>query len=639
MLTISNIKKDYGLGEVLTDFSMVVHSGEKVGLIGANGSGKSTICKIISGLEKPDGGTIALGKKVRVGYLEQIPERVSGETLEERLWRGVSHLLELQKRMQQLEILMNEHRQETQLVETYIQEYTKCVTSFEAQGGYSFESKIKRIVQGLGLTVPLSSKVADLSGGELARLQLAALLLVEPEIILLDEPTNHLDFSAIIWLEKYIEQYQGTVIIISHDRYFLDKTIARVVEIQHGRAEEYPGNYSAYLKEREVRYQIALKNFDNQQKEIKRKQEAIKRLRQWASAADNEMLFKRAKAMEKQLAKMDKLVKPTSADCAFQFKFGAERSGKEVVFFENVSKGFLEKPLFTSLDFKLFYGQRVGLVGPNGSGKSTILKLITNELEPDQGQIKLGSNLRLGYFDQHQEISNLDQSLLTAFRLDAPVMSETSARNILAYYGFRGDQVFKLVKELSGGERSRFMLLKMVYSQTNFLILDEPTNHLDLPSIEILEEALVDYQGTLLVVSHDRYFLNQVCQEIYALEAQSLVYYRGNYDYYLQQIAKQKPKQVSSTTKKLKREKDKNPEQRPKKRLEKTLLDVEAEIAELETKLSLNDQLLIKPEFLHDYQYLSQLEKENVALKAKMEQLWQKWEQVGLQLEELNSAN
>lgn len=544
MLTLSHVQKNFGLGEILTDFSMVVHPGEKVGLVGANGSGKSTVCKMIAGLEEPDRGTIALGREVRVGYLVQTPERVPGETVEQRLWKGVNHLLLLKKRLQQLESLMSQQQDDLGLVDAYLREYTTCITAFEGQGGYSVESRIKRVVQGLGLTVPFTSLVADMSGGELARLQLAALLLAEPEIILLDEPTNHLDFSAIVWLERYIQQHPGMVIIISHDRYFLDKTIQRVIEIQNGRAEEYPGNYTAYLKEREKRYQIALKTFENQGKEIKKKEEAIKRIRQWARASNNAKLFKRAKSMERQLERIDKVARPTSRDWRFKFNFGAERSGKEIVTFSDVSKGFSDQPLFSSLNFRLFYGQRVGLIGPNGSGKTTILKLITQQLKPDQGQIKLGASLKVGYFDQHQEIPHLDKTLLDAFRVDAPVISETSARNILAYYGFRGDQVFKLVKELSGGERSRFIFLKLVYSQINFLILDEPTNHLDLPSIEVLEEALADYQGTLLIVSHDRYFLNRICQEIYALEAGTLVYYRGNYDYYLQQVEKKELNEV-----------------------------------------------------------------------------------------------
>ncbi|MCG8485653.1 MAG: ATP-binding cassette domain-containing protein, partial [Clostridia bacterium] len=509
MITLSNVEKNYGLEAVLKDFSMTINSGEKVGLIGPNGSGKTTVFKLISGIEKPSKGAVAVRSSLRIGYLKQIPARSEGETVEQRLWQGAKTLKKIEKRLRELEDLMAEliHNDLIKM-ENYMKEYTRLTQDFENNRGYTYETKMKQIVHGLGLKVSLTDFIINLSGGEMARLELAVLLLSEPDILLLDEPTNHLDFSAISWLEEYLNQFEGTVIIISHDRYFLDKTVKRIVEINNGKEEEYPGSYSYYLEERKKRFELNLRKYLKQEKEIKRKEEAIKRLRHWGHIGNNEKMFKQAFNIEKQIERMEKIDHPSLNETQFQLQFAGNRSGKEVFVCKNVKKGYGDNEiLFDKLNLKVFYGERIGLIGPNGSGKTTLLKMITENLKTDEGEVKIGSNVQIGYFDQHQELLDVELTLLDSLRWDIK-QSESRVRSILAKFGFVGKQVFKQVKELSGGERSRFILLKMVYSQVNFLILDEPTNHLDLLSIEILEEALKEFTGTLLVVSHDRYFLN-----------------------------------------------------------------------------------------------------------------------------------
>lgn len=641
MITLSHVQHNYSLGPVLEDFSMTVYPGERVGLIGANGSGKSTIFKLIVGIEVAKVGVVAVSRNLRIGYLHQIPDRLPGMTVEERLWQGVPSLLQAEQQMRELELVMANASIDSEQMERTIKEYGEISLEFEHQGGYTYESRMKQVVNGLGLTVPLSAQVADLSGGELARLELAVMLLSQPEILLLDEPTNHLDFSAIRWLEEYIKQYSGTVLVISHDRYFLDQTIQRIVEVKMGEAEEYPGNYSYYLVERERRFELALREYQNQQKEIKKKEEAIKRLRQWAKQADNPKMFKLAAAMQTQLDRIERLDRPDMGELQFQLDFGGERSGKEVVTVKDVSKSFGSVPILQRANMKILFGQRIGLMGPNGAGKTTLLKMILGQVEPDSGEIKMGASVLTGYFDQQQEIADPEMTLLAAF-VDTAPMPEVRARGILANYGFTGDEVFKQMKELSGGERSRFILLKMIYTQVNLLILDEPTNHFDLPSVEILEESLQDYKGTLLIISHDRYFLNRVVQEIYAIEDHQLVHYAGNFDYYQrklqERIAREEVAELALAAKKVEEEKKaaakqkgstEEKEQRKKAiQRERELAEAEAEIARLEEQQARNYALMVQPEYLEDFQHLQKLQAETAEIQRELSDWMRRWEEL-----------
>ncbi len=645
MITLSHVKKNFGLESVLEDFSMVLHSGEKVGLIGANGSGKSTIFKLITGIETPDEGVVAVGRNLRIGYLTQIPKRNEGETVKERLWQGVTHLQKMNQRMRELEEYMTQTEQFTEKeMNRFMQEYGQLSANFEEAGGYTFETRMKHITQGLGLCVSFDELATGLSGGEMARVELATLLLSDPEILLLDEPTNHLDLSAINWLEEYLNKFEGAVLIISHDRYFLDKTIKRIVENHNGKEEEYPGNYSYYLEERQIRYELALKSYENQQKVIRHKEEAAKRLRHWARIADNEKLHKQAANIEKQIEKIERLDRPSMDETKFNLQFEGGRSGKEVLIMEGLSKSFEQKTLLNSTDLKIFYGQRIGLIGPNGSGKTTLIKMLLSESKPDAGKIKLGASVKVGYLDQHQKLQDMELTILESFRNAVSPMPESRARAILARYGFEGEEVFKQIKDLSGGERSRFILMKMVHSQVNLLILDEPTNHLDLPSIEILEESLKDFQGTLLIVSHDRYFLNQVVDMIYAIEDQQLIYYPGNFDDYQQKLLEKENKRLKKEYVKATKEKQnqlhfhrtQEKEQKMlKKRLQREIEKLEEEISNLEKQVEENQKIMVLPENQEKLEYLQELYQENQEMEAKITELTNKWEEVVLQLEVL----
>lgn len=638
MITLSHVEHTYGLEPVLTDFSMVVNPGERVGMIGANGSGKSTIFKLIVGLEKPWKGTVAVGRNIKVGYLTQIPERPEGQTVEMRLWESAGQLLQMEQEMRRLEERMAQDRSAEEM-ERVMQRYGQLSADFEHYGGYGYESRIKLVAQGLGLTVPMERPVAGLSGGELARVELAGLLLQEPDVLLLDEPTNHLDFHAVTWLEDFLSQYKGTVLVVSHDRYFLDRVVRRVVEVKNGKGEEYAGNYSYYLVERDRRYEQAVQAYEDQQKDIKRKEESVKRMRLWASMANNDKMFKLAEAMQKRLDRMEKFERPTGIAAQFNLQFEGERSGKEVLVLKGVSKALGGKLLLQPFDWALFSGQRIGLLGPNGAGKTTLIRMMMEQLQPDTGTIKQGANLQIGYFDQQQECLNRDMTMLESFLESAPML-EGKARNTLAYFGYTGDDVFKLVREMSGGERSRLILLKIVFTQVNFLILDEPTNHFDLPSVEVLEEALQNFRGTLLVISHDRYFLNQVVNEIYAVEDGELVYYPGNYDLY-----QQRQRERAEREKTLNRENGRPKEERQRSTASASgkdpsgpgarpaqpageLAKLEAEIAVLEAEIAERCRRMTEPEYLSDYLRLQALQQENEQAESQLLERMARWEEL-----------
>ena len=635
MIFLSMIQKNFGYKPILKGFSMSVHPGEKIGLIGPNGSGKTTLIKMIVGEETPDQGTISVAGNPRFGYLHQIPQGDVALTVRQRLLQGIDHLVKMEEALRSLEAQMSELNPGNNEAALLMAQYDQLLAQFERLGGYQYESKIDSVVQGLGLTVPWESLLGDLSGGERARLELAVVLLSEPDVLLLDEPTNHLDFPALTWLENYISSFRGTALIISHDRYFLDRTVEKIVELDKGVAREFAGNYSFYLEERDRLYIQESKQYDTQQKEIRRKEEAIKRLRQWGAQSDNPKFFKRAASMEKQLAKVERLDRPDDGEVGFSLQFAAERSGKEVVVLRNMSHGFEGQWLFENVDWQIRYGQRIGIVGPNGSGKTTLIKMILGEVPPQLGEVVLGAGLKIGYLAQHQEQFEEDGSLLDALRKLLPTAPQYRVRAILAKYGFPGDEVFRPVTTLSGGERVRFHLMKMVHSQVNFLILDEPTNHLDLASIEVLEEALEDYMGTLLVVSHDRFFLNKAVEMIYAIEDKGLVCYLGNYEYYRKKLAEREAERLKSEVGASPRDKLLQPKPpRPRtsrlscQALEKKLTALENTIAELEARQGQNQKAMANPDKASDYLYLSGLQEENRALQTEIDLLLQRWEKV-----------
>ncbi|ACL70156.1 ribosomal protection-like ABC-F family protein [Halothermothrix orenii] len=637
VVSIRNINKSYGIEEVLKGFSLDINQGEKVGLIGVNGSGKTTLFKIICGLEPVSSGDLVLKKGLSIGYLNQMPDFNPENTLYQELKKVFSDLIMMEREINNLEIKIAEQgkrAEDDEDVKFLMKKYSKLRNNFEMRGGYGYNSKIKQVAVGLGFThEELDKKVGKLSGGEKTRLGLVKLLLSEPDLLLLDEPTNHLDLSSIDWLENFLQDYRGTVIVISHDRYFLDHVVDRIVELRDGRDEVYYGNYSYYLKERKKRYEQQLKKYENQQKEIKKMEEAIKRLRQWGSQGDNQKFFKKAKSMEKALERMEKIDKPTLDDQKIKLDFSVEkRSGNEVLRVESLSKSFGTNVLFEDLKLGIYWGEKVAVIGKNGTGKTTLLKIITGDLKPDSGRIKLGSNVRIGYYSQTFEGFDPEDDLVTALQREL-VVSEGEARNKLASFLFTGDDVFKKVKDLSGGEKSRLRLLQLMYGDYNFLVLDEPTNHLDLTSREVLEEALKQYPGTMLIVSHDRYLLNKVTNLTYELEDGSLTKYHGNYDYYLKK-KKQLNGDISSQGKSGKEEKTKSDyelrkEQKKKERKRKKQLKrLEEDIEALEVRKETIEQEMVRPENLDDFELLASLKEEYMNIEQELNELYSRWEKM-----------
>ncbi len=665
VLNLNNIKKSYGFTEVLDGFSMSVYQGENLALIGPNGSGKSTIFKIINGQENFSEGNLSIRNDIKVGCLNQIPNFDPDKTLWSELKEVFQEIIEIKKEINKLEKLISncgedirDNTQKTKSqqennqiylnnakkstnegqLELLLKKYSDLREKFEEKNGYEYKSKINRVAIGLGFTHrELNKKVNTLSGGEKTRLGLVKLLLTEPDLLLLDEPTNHLDISSIQWLENYLSNiFAGSVIIISHDRYFLNEVVDRIIELKKGDSEIYHGNYSYYLKERKKRYEQRLKEYDNQQKKINQMEDAIERLRRWGSQGDNPKFFKRAKSMEKELEKMDKIDKPTLGGEKFNLNLNIDqRSGDEVLkinelyfSYNNNNNG---ENLLKGLDLNVYWQDKIGIVGDNGSGKTTLLKLIVNQFIPDQGQIEIGVSVKIGYYTQEFDNFNPEDEVLTAFRKEVPIKTST-ARNVLATFLFTGDEVFKKVGNLSGGEKRRLRLLQLMQGNYNLLILDEPTNHLDLPAREVLEEALNNYPGTLIIVSHDRYFLNKTIDYIYELKDGTLSKYYGNYDHFRQKkqlenlnnseenkTKKNKKKQKSDYFKLKQKTKEKRKKKRKINNLEDSIMEIEKKKKELEKDMT-------NSENLDDFQLLNQLKTEYERIDKKLENLYQKWE-------------
>ena len=637
VVNIDSISKSFGTHEVLKNFSMSVNKGEKVALIGANGSGKTTIFKIINGDEDYQQGNLSLKNNISIGLLDQEPDFCSDNTIYQELLTVFNHLKYLEKQLKSYEKRIsdfdkNHHNKEE--LENLMEEYSKLSHKYEINGGYEYENKIVQVSSGLGFDKnDLDKKISYLSGGEKSRVGLIKLLLKKPDILLLDEPTNHLDISSIQWLEDFLSNYNGAVIIISHDRYFLDKVIERIVEINDGKDEKYYGNYSYYLEERKKRFEQRMREYKNQQKKIKQLEESIHQLRVWGRSRDSEKMFKRAKAMEKRLERIDEMNKPTLHGKKMNLDLNINRrSGDEVLKTENISKKFDNEQILKNLDFDLYWQDKAVIIGANGSGKSTLLDIINGDLEADQGEIKIGASVKVGYYRQEFDVFDPEDDLVTALIKECD-MKISEARNALGAFLFTDLDVFKKIKDLSGGEKSRLRLLQLMSGDYNFLILDEPTNHLDLPSREVLEEVLNDYPGTILVVSHDRYFINKIVDYTYELDNHKLTKYYGNYEYYKDKKAeltinnnsnkeaKNEEKKDNYYFRQKKREREERRRQRKKEELENKIENTEILKSELEKKMT-------NPEIIKNYEKLNELKKKHKKIDKELDQLYNEWEEV-----------
>ena len=530
-IELNKIKKNYGLKNILDGFSLELKTGERVALIGQNGSGKSTILKIIAKQESVDSGTINIRNGAKIGILNQIYENEKEDiSVEKFLYKSFEEILKVEKKLNKLETQMSTEVNEDKL-EKIINEYGRMQERFSLMGGYEIQERFNKICSRFYINKELLKQSYNLlSGGEKTRVNLAKLLLTQPEILLLDEPTNHLDIHSLEFLEELILKYKGTVLIVSHDRYFLDKVINKTVLLENGKENIYYGNYSYFLKEDERRTLAQFENYKNQQKQIEKMKESILTLRRFGDLAGNEMFFKRAKNIEKRLEKMEIMdrvdLNKKSLDLKFNIK---KRSGNDVLKLENVEKKFDQKVIFKDANLTLNYGEKAALIGKNGTGKSTLIKMILGQDTNFQGELKLGTSIKIGYISQNIIFEDNEKTVLDYF-LEGNNLSETEARSKLAKYGFRQENAFKRIGKLSGGEKVRIILMKLIQKDINFLILDEPTNHIDIDTREILEEALKEYKGTVLFVSHDRFFINAIANRVLNIENYKIKSYYGNYD-------------------------------------------------------------------------------------------------------------
>ncbi|ENL4422899.1 MULTISPECIES: ribosomal protection-like ABC-F family protein [Bacillus cereus group] len=587
--SVNNVTKSFGGNTIFENISLEIKNGERVGLVGRNGSGKTTIFGLLTGMESLDAGAIHMKKGTRIGHVAQIPKFDEVMTVYDVLSSAFKVEKELEKEMHALEKNMAVEQEQSAL-EKLMERYGVIQEKFAFLGGYEIEANIMKVANGLQVTDLFSRVFTELSGGEQTKVSLAYMLLQKPDLLLLDEPTNHLDLFAVEWLEQFLKEYTGTVIVISHDRYFLDEVVTKIFDLEDGEIHVYHTNYSQFVEEKEERLLQEFQAYQEQQKKIKKMKEAIKRLREWANQANppNEGLHKRARNMERALERIEKLKRPIleRKQMGLQFE-GQERSGKDVVVMKEVSKGFAGRPLFEQANLHVRFQERAAIVGRNGTGKTTLLKLLLEEINPDVGEIRIGSSVKIGYLSQHT-YGNVKSNVLEAFR-EYVAVTEGEARHILAKFLFYGPAVFKKVTQLSGGEKMRLRLAQLMYQDINFLILDEPTNHLDIESREVLEEALEQYNGTILAVSHDRYFLNKLFEKTYWIDGCQLFEFAGNYAWARQKweekLEKQVIKQKRQGRKSVETVPVKEKEARNLEEIENELMHVEEDIYAIECEM------------------------------------------------------
>lgn len=639
ILSCSHINKSFGTVPILKDAVFHINEHEKAAIVGINGAGKSTLLKIIIGEEPADSGEIIISKGRSIGYLAQHQNFSSDSTIYDTLLQVRQDILELEHKIRNLELQMK-HKEGPEL-EELLETYAKATHAFEQAEGYAYKSEVTGVLKGLGFTEDdFTRQVNTLSGGQKTRVSLGRLLLTRPDIIMLDEPTNHLDLNSIAWLETFLLNYPGSVIIVSHDRYFLNRIVNKVVEIESGQVTMFSGNYSDYSAKKTQMREIALKAYMNQQQEIKHQEEVIAKLKSF----NREKSIKRAESREKMLNKIERLDKPMTLNDSMHIEFHpAVISGNDVLTIKGLSKSFGSMKLFENADIEIRRGERVAIIGDNGTGKTTLLKIINEMLPADSGEIIPGSRVHIGYYDQEQQLLDENKTLFDELGDEFPSMTNTEIRNLLAAFLFTGDDVFKLVHDLSGGERGRLSLAKLMLSDANFLILDEPTNHLDIVSKEILENALTHYTGTVLFVSHDRYFINQTATRILSLYHGQFVNFLGNYDYYQEKAAEQfaladqavSAKTSQSASAETTRESDTKTEwlaakeaQAKERKRRNDLQKTEEQIQKLEERDSEINELLTQEEVYTNTSRLIELNKEQKEIAEKLELLYIQWEEL-----------
>lgn len=643
-MQLSGIYKSYGSTEILSNITMEIKDKDKIGIVGRNGSGKSTLLKIMAKEIDYDRGEIYQKKDLTIGYLAQTSLTDSTNTVWQEMMGVFQELFQLENEIRKMEQKLSQPSDMGEAAyDSLLRQYDRFIQTFEQKDGYAYESKIKTILTGLGFQKEYYDlKVSALSGGEKTRLALGKLLLRQPELLILDEPTNHLDLQTLFWLESYLYHYPNAVVIVSHDRYFLDQTTEITYEIANKRAKRYVGSYSTYLKEREKDYQKQRKQYEVQQAYIKRMEQFIERNIARASTT------KRAQSRRKQLEKMEKIEKPVNNRKTAQFSFNVrKRSGNHVLTVEKLSFSFPNQKdyIFSNLDLHIGRTDRIALIGPNGIGKSTFLKILQGKLSPLSGKVIYGSNVEIGYYDQEQAHLTSTKTVLQELWDAYPHLDEGEVRSVLGRFLFSGDEVFHEVSTLSGGEKARLSLAKLMLSEANFLILDEPTNHLDIESKEVLEEALLDYPGTILFVSHDRYFINKIANQVVEMNPHQLNVYLGNYDYYVEkkqveeEMEKLKDENQPTSPKqtKEKKEREEKERQRSLRKIKRKIEEIEGEIAFLEEEIISTEEEMTKPEVYEDIEKSRTLANHVETLKIQVEQLLTEWETLHEELLENSS--
>ena len=666
ILSCSNICKSFGENDILKQVSFHIEDHEKAAIVGINGAGKSTLLKVLIGKLNADDGVVTWAKGASIGYLAQHQDLEGAETIYDALLEVKKPVIQMEARIRSLELEMKSASGDE--LETKLSEYSRLNHEFEMADGYSYQSEITGVLKGLGFTEDEFSKpITALSGGQKTRVSLGKLLLTKPDILLLDEPTNHLDMESIAWLETYLRNYSGAVIIVAHDRYFLDRVVTKIIELDMGHCTVFSGNNSAYSDKKAMLRDAAIRAYLNQQQEIRHQEAVIAKLKSF----NREKSIKRAESREKMLDKIERLEKPTQANDSMDIRLEPDVvSGNDVLTVTDLSKSFDTQTLFTNVDFEIKRGERVAIIGNNGTGKTTLLKIINGIIPADSGQIRLGSKVHIGYYDQEHQVLHMDKTLFQEIQDTYPNMNNTQIRNTLAAFLFTGDDVFKLIRDLSGGERGRVSLAKLMLSDANFLLLDEPTNHLDITSKEILESALNRYTGTVLYVSHDRYFINRTATRILDLTDGSFINYIGNYDYYLEKkedveaafaarqmaqtaanhptgtnspqaastasgISSNRTSQTAMTASsagspadgKIDWKAQKEEQARLRKR-QNELKKIEDKIHELETRDGEIDELLSQEDVYTDVSRLMELNKEKESIQKELEVLYEKWEEL-----------
>lgn len=635
ILSCSHISKAFGENTLFSDVSFHINDNEKCAIVGINGAGKTTLLKIITGESESDSGEVVFSKDTSFGYLRQQEKISSDNTIYEEIASAKQNIFDLEKRIRKLENDMKHAEGET--LDKMYQEYNRFTTEYERLGGYACESEITGIIKGLGFSEEAFTQKTDiLSGGEKTRVALGRILLSAPDLIILDEPTNHLDMNSIAWLENYLANYKGAVLIVAHDRYFLDKTVTKTIELDNGKCTVFKGNYSVYAEKKKALRDTMLKAYYKQQQEISHQEDVIKKLRSF----NREKSIKRAESREKMLSRIERIEKPFEINSEMKITFKPKyESGNDVLSVSGISKAFDDNTLFEDISFDIKKGERIAIIGDNGTGKTTILKILNGLIDADTGEVRLGTNVHIGYYDQEHNVLSPDKTIFEEISDEYPDMTNTEIRNVLAAFLFTNDDVFKLIKDISGGERGRVSLAKLMLSDANFLILDEPTNHLDIVSKEILESALTDYTGTVLYVSHDRYFINRTATGILHLTGGHLNSYIGNYDYFLEKkddverayLSSHKTAEKSDESAQSAQSKDNWEKQKEQKayikKITAALAKCENSITEAEERISEIDTELSKPENGYNSELLNELTKERTQLSDKLDELMSDWEE------------